>query len=746
MLVMSSRAAALQACTLAILTLLLAACSGHGSSHGSTPPGTLVITTSALANGQVGKPYSSKLAASGGTAPYTWTLGAGSLPAGLALDAASGTISGTPTAIAARLALTFTVTDAAAGAHSATLPLAISPATLTLTVAPARAGLTLQQALSLAASTNDEAGVSWSIAPAGGSFSASSSLNGAAVQLTAPAAPGVYTVSATSLTDASVKAQVSIGVTDLTGVFTYHNDLARDGVNAQEYALTPANVNSGSFGKLFSCTVDGAVYAQPLWVASLKIGTVMHNVVFVATQHDGLFAFDADQSPCLQLWKANLIDSTHGAAAGETTVPAGTADFLVGAGPPSDITPEVGVTGTPVIDPARGILYVVSKSVDAGRANFYQRLHAIDLTTGNEMPGSPVAVSASYATAGGASVSYSARNQNQRPGLALINSTVYIASGSHDDVPAWYGWIIGYSYNGSAFTRSAALNVSPNLAESGIWMSGGAPSVDSAGHLYVITGNGGFNVTNSSGPTNDYGDSFLQLTGALAVSSWFTPSSQDQDNLLDRDFGAGGSALVLNQNTGAPQHLVVGGGKDGILYLLDGDAMGGFGDPQSRQNISLSHGIFATGAFWNNTLYINPVSSPMLALAFNPTTKMFATTPVATGPASATLSWPGATPSVSASGPASNGIIWAIDSHNYCTAPATTCLPAVLHAFDATNLATELWNSSTVPADAAGNAVKFTVPTVANGKVYVGTRGNNTGGTFGSTTVSGQLDVYGLKP
>ena len=725
---------------------LLAGCGGRGTSQNNTGPGTLVITTSALAYGQVGKPYSATLAASGGTGHYTWALSSGSLPGGLSLDAPSGAISGTPTAPMALTQLAFTVTDSGATAQSKTLALAISPANITVTVSPVRAGLTLQQSLALTATTNDEGGVSWSITPAGGTFSAGSSLTGVGVQLTAPAAPGVYLVSATSVTDGSVKAQVSVGVTDLAGVYTYHNDLARDGVNAQEYALTPANVTTASFGKLFSCTVDGAVYAQPLWVANLKFGAVMHNVVFVATQHDGLFAFDADKSPCQQLWKANLIDTAHGAAAGETTVPAGTADYLVGSGPPSDITPEVGVTGTPVIDPVAGILYVVSKSVDSGRSNFYQRLHAIDLVTGNEKPGSPVTISASFPNSIGGSVPYSARNQNQRPGLAFVNSTVYVASGSHDDTPPWYGWILGYTYNGSAFAQSARLNVAPNASESGIWMSGGAPSVDSAGHLYVITGNGAFDVTNTSGPTNDYGDSFLQLSGALAVSSWFTPSDQDTNNTQDRDFGAGGSALVLNQNTGSPQHLVVGGGKDGQLYLLDGDNMGGFGDTQARQNFPLGHPIFATGAFWNNTLYINPISSAMLALAFNPTTKLFATTPSSTGPAGATLGFPGATPSLSASGPASNGIVWAIDSHNYCTAPATTCLPAVLHAFDASNLATELWNSAAVAGDAAGNAVKFTVPTVANGKVYVGTRGNNSGGTFGSTSISGELDVYGLKP
>src|ERR1700681_1240587 len=613
------------------------------------------------------------------------------------------------------------------------------PSGITVAVSAARAGLTVGQALSVSATTNDNAGVTWSVAPAGGSFNPATSLNGAPVTFAASAA-GVYTLTATSVTDSAHSASLTVGVTDLPGVYTYHNDLARGGANTREYALTPANVNTSSFGKLFSCTVDGAVYAQPLWVANLSVGGAVHNVVFVATQHDSLYAFDADASPCTQLWKVSLIDTGHGATAGETTVPAGTPDYLVGQGVGSDITPEVGVTSTPVIDPAASILYVVAKSVDSGRTNFFQRLHAIDLATGNEKSGSPMPIAASYPGTGdgGVRVTFSPRYQNQRAGLALVNGTVYVASGSHDDWDRWYGWILGYTYSGSALTQSAALNVTPNAGEGGIWMSGGAPSADSSGHLYVITGNGAFDVTK-----NDYGDCFLQLSGALAVSSWFSPTDQLDDNVRDLDFGSGGSALLLNLSTG-PQHLVIGGGKDGMLYLLNGDSMGGSGDPNAWQHFSVGHPIFSTAGFWNNTLYIAPVGASMLAYAFDTSINLFNTTP--TSQSALTFGYPGSTPSVSASGDGSNGILWAVDPTNYCTGLSPACAPAVLHAYSATNLATELWNSSMVGADAAGNAVKFTVPTVANGKVYVGTRGNNTGGVFGSTTISGELDVYGLKP
>ena len=307
--------------------------------------------------------------------------------------------------------------------------------TITVSVSPLRAGLTVTQTLSVTATTNDSAGVMWSAT--GGSFSAAGSLTGVAVTYTAPSTAGTYTITATSATDITVSASFTVAVTDLAGVYTYHDDLARDGANTQEYALTPSNVNTSSFGKLFSCTVDGAVYAQPLWVANLTIGGVKHNVVFVATQHDSLFAFDADANPCVQLWDVSLIDTNHGGTGGEVTVPSGVPGYLVGIGS-GDITPEVGVTGTPVIDPSTSTLYVVSKSMNSGGTVFYQRLHAIDLATGNEKSGAPVTITATYPGTGdgGTTDTFNPRQQNQRPGLAFVNGTVYIAWASHEDTRA----------------------------------------------------------------------------------------------------------------------------------------------------------------------------------------------------------------------------------------------------------------------------------------------------------------------
>jgi hypothetical protein len=714
-------------------------------------PPPISITTTSLPIGQVGHAYSATLTASGGTAPLSWTISSGVLPAGLTL-ASAGIISGTPTASAAATPITLTVRDSGAvvQTQSVALNLSVSPAVISVSVSPARAAVAVTQALALTATTSDYAGASWSISPTGGAFSAPNSASGAQVTLTAPSSAGVYTVTATSVADPTKSASITVGVTDLAGVFTYHNDLARDGVNTQEYALTTKSVNSATFGKLFSCTADGAVYAQPLWVANLSIGGSRHNVVFVATMHDSLYAFDADTSPCVQLWNASLIDTSHGATSGEVSVAAGTTYWLVGAGG-GDTAPEVGVTGTPVIDPASGILYVVSMSTNAAGTSFYQRLHAIDIGTGHEKPGSPVLIEGTYpgTGTGGTSVAFNAGVERQRAGLALVNGQVYIAWASFEDHGQWYGWIMGYSYNGSALAQSSVLNVAPNLRGAGIWMSGGAPAADSTGNIYVSTGNGGSSAFNSSAPNNDYGSSVLKLSSGLTVSDFFTPSAYAALNTNDVDLGAGGATVIVSPSTGPYRHLVFTGGKDGTLWLLNGDDLGGLGDAQALQYLTQGAGslgkLFATPAFWNNTLFYAPSSTRLVAYAFD--TSVGKLNPAMPTSQSATSYYfPGATPSVSASGSSSNGIVWAIDQAGLCTTQAPKCGPAVLHAYDATNLATELWNSSKNAADAAGNAVKFTVPTAANGKVYIGTRGNNTGGVYGSTSISGELDVYGLKP
>ncbi len=632
-----------------------------------------------------------------------------------------------------------------------TAPSSSSSRATTVIVTPRRAGLTLGQKISLTATTNDSKGVSWSVDPSAGSFDAQTSRSGQTIHFTAPNTVGVYTVKATSITYPTQSSSVRIGVTDLPGVFTYHNDLARDGVNDREYALTPSNVNSNSFGKLFSCSVDGAVYTQPLWIANLKIGGAPHNVVFVGTEHDSLYAFDADAKPCSQLWRSDLIDAAHGGTGGERPV----SGILVGRGD-GDLLPEIGITGTPVIDAKNAVLYVVSKSMSAAGTNFYQRLHAIDLTTGAEKPGSPITIAATYpGTGDGTSlVTFNARMEHQRAALALVNGVVYIAWGSHEDRAPFYGWMMGYTYDGAKFSQTYVVNVAPNTRDAGIWMSGAAPAADSSA-LYVVTGNGGFDAAKTTQPNNDYGDSLLKLSNNLKVLQYFTPTNEQSNNAANNDFGAGGAPVLANLPSGSPiTHMAIAGGKDGNLFIVNRDSLGGFGDAKAWQQISIgAEGdlnedtpgvIFSVPALWNNYLYIAGARGPLKAFRLDPSTARFTQVGTTTAPA-AGFSYPGSTPSVSSQG-TTNGIVWILDNGQYCTPASPGCGPSVLHAYDATNVATELWNSSHVSTDLAGNAVKFVVPTIANGKVYVGTRGNNKGGGYRPMSNPGELDVYGLKP
>jgi len=728
----------------------------------------LAVTTTSLAGAQVGEPYTAMLTATGGTPPRTWSLAAGTLPAGLSLTPSSGVISGTPTAAVNSDALTFAVADSNVPAQhrSVNLGLTVAPSSISIAISPRAAALTLGETTNLSVTTNDPLGVTWSLTPAAGSFAPVQSTSGTGTTFTAPGTAGTYTITATSITNPTLTSSIALGVTGLQGLFTYRNDSARDGVNTQEYALTPGSggtggsVGTGTFGKLYSCIADGAVYAQPLWAANLTINGARHNVVFVASAHDSLFAFDADANPCVQLWSVSLIDGAHGANPGEVTVPSGTSGYQVGVGS-GDITPEVGVIGTPVIDPSSGTLYVVSKSMDPTGTYFYQRLHAIDVTTGNEKAvNSPVLIQGTYPGTGDGTMTttFNARYENQRTGLALISGSIYIAWAAHEDAPPYYGWVMGYTYGSSGFTQVSVLNVTPNVQYGGIWMGGGAPSADASGHLYLITGNGGFDATSTSAPNNDYGDSLLQLSvtpnpttpsAAFSVSRYFTPQDEADDDADDKDFGAGGAAVLANVTSGTGTvGVVVGGGKDGSLYILNQASLGGFSSTDSGawQKIATGYHIFSTVSMWNDTIYLGPFSGPLTSYALQTSTtpSQFVQQAHATDP----VSWgfPGPSPAISATG-TTNGVVWALDNNHYCTNQSSSCGPAVLHAYDATSLV-ELWNSSMAAgsADAAGNAVKFTVPAIANGKVYVGTRGNNTGGALGSTSIAGELDVYGLQP
>jgi hypothetical protein len=602
-------------------------------------------------------------------------------------------------------------------------------------VSPRAAGITSTQAQQFTATVVGGPSPSWSVDSVAGGNATVGTINSTGLY-TAGSAAGLHTVAASSNAETGM---ATVGVTDYPGVLTFHNDNARGGANIQEYALTTANVKAGRFGRLKSCAVDGAIYGQPLWMPNVTIGNAKHNVVFVTTQHDSVYAFDADTISCTALWQASLLDTNHGGVAGETTVPGN----LVGAGY-LDIAPEVGVISTPVIDPGTATLYVLSKSVNALQTVFFQRLHAIDLTSGAEkVPPVTISATVSGAASGGSTVLFNPQLEAQRAGLALVNGVVEIAWASHEDHTPYFGWMMGYKIAAGAWLQTAVFNSATHTGKAGIWMSGGAPAADASGNLYVVTGNGKFDV-----PNLDYGDSLLKLTGSLIVADYYTPADQSNDNLTDADFGAGGAAVLADLATSSgPPHLLICGGKSGSFYVINRDSLGGYdvGSTKAVQVVYAGGALYATGSFWNNIYYIGNASGRITAFTLNPVTSLFGTTPSSSSPSATVYGPRGGTPSITAAGTA-NGILWALDSTQFCTGHALGCGPVVLHAYDATNLGTELWNSAANSADAAGYAVKFTVPTIANGKVYVGTRGNNVGGIAGSTSIAGQLDVYALTP
>ncbi|HET9994577.1 MAG TPA: fibronectin type III domain-containing protein [Candidatus Acidoferrum sp.] len=645
-------------------------------------------------------------------------------------------------------------TDAAnnRGPYSLTVTASTPASGIIVSISPKRAAVTNRQAQAFSAMVTgtSNTSVTWAVdgAPGGAAATGTIDANG---NYTPPSTGGTHTITATSVADPTQNATASIAITDLSGVFTYHNDLSRDGANTHEVALTSSTVNTTNFGKLFSCPVDGAIYAQPLWVANLSAGGVSHNIIIVATQHDSVYAFDADASPCLTLWHANLFDFAHGAVPGETPVPSGPGG-LVGFGV-GDINPELGITGTPVIDPTTNILYVVSKSV-SGTMQFFQRLHALDLTNGNEKlnGNKPVVISATVAGTGDGSLNgqlaFDPQNQNQRAGLALVNGMVYIAWGSHEDKTPYHGWMMAYDAASLAFI--AAFNTTPNGGLGGIWMAGAAPAVDSNGNCFLATGNGTFNGL------DEYGDTIVKLGppsgGAFSVLDFFTPTIQATLSSYDLDVGSGGVLLLPDLSGGAHPHLLVEVAKNGTMYLVDRDngKMGEYCNACSADSVvqelpNAVNGMWGMPAYWNGNLYVGGAldgtnsGDNLKAFSFN----AMGSGLISASPTSKSLNtfyYSGPTPSVSSNGGA-GGIVWALDNSQFGPQSAFPSGPAVLHAYDATNLQIELWNSSQTPGDQAGNAVKFTVPTIANGKVYIGTRGNST--TNGGV---GELDVYGLKP
>ncbi len=513
-----------------------------------------------------------------------------------------------------------------------------------------------------------------------------------------------------------------------TNVTTWHNDIGRTGQNLNETILTTSNVNATQFGKLFSQPVDGAIFAQPLYLSNITVAGQQHNVVFVATENDSVYAFDADSNGGANtnaLWQASLLTAAHGAAAGATAFPA--SELC------ADIVPVVGITGTPVIDPSSNTLYVVSKTLEGGNA--VQRLHALDVTTGNEKFNGPVVITATIAGTGSGSVggqlTFDSMWENQRPALLLLNGIVYIGFAAHGDNGPWHGWIFAYKAN--TLAQTGIFNASPNGVGSGFWMSGAGlaadqlnPSTLPYGRMFVPTGNGDYTAATPYNGTMDYGDSILRLdltNGVPTIQDEFTPSNQASLDASDGDVGSGGLMVVPTQTTGNYPNLLVQTGKAGNTVLLNRDNLGGYNATDNvvqETDLIASFGTWSSPAYWNGTVYYagqldNLIASPLA-------NGQLSTTPTRS---SETYAWPGATPAISANG-STQGIVWTIDSSAYSTSG-----PAVLAAHNASNVATTLYSSNTnLSRDNPGPAVKFTPPTIVNGKVYVAT--------------ANQLSVYGL--
>src|ERR1700687_3772329 len=494
-------------------------------------------------------------------------------------------------------------------------------------------------------------------------------------------------------------------VSTTTDVLTYHNDIARTGQNLTESLLTTSNVTAATFGKIVFYPVDGRVDAQPVYASNVTVpGKGTHNVLIVPTEHDSVYAFDADSGSIL--WQTSML------ARGET---------------PSDprscgqVSPEIGVTATPVIDRTRGpngAVYVTAMSKNGSA--YHQRLHALDLALGTELFGGPVEARASYPGTGdntnGTDVIFDPAQYNERVGLLLMKGVVYTGWASHCDIRPYTGWII--AYDASTLLQTSVLNVVPNGSAGALWASGAGLAADNSGNIYFLDANGDFDTSmNASGfPSNgNFGNAFIKLStsGGLAVADYFEMFNQQQENSTDTDLGSSGALVLpdLADGAGHTVHLAVGAGKDSNIYVVNRDAMGKFNTNSNNiyQELAgaLPGGVFSMPAYFNSTVYYGGVSNPIKAFTI-------ANAKLSTAPAfqtSNTFPYPGATPSISANG-ASNAIVWGVENTS----------PAVLHAYNATNLK-ELYNSNQAPGgrDQFGAGNKFITPTIVNGKVFVGT-------------------------
>ena len=518
-------------------------------------------------------------------------------------------------------------------------------------------------------------------------------------------------------------------------VLTQHNDSGRTGMNLNETFLNVTNVNTNQFGLIFSRNVDDQIYAQPLVMTNVSIlGRGTHNLVIVATVNDSVYSFDADNaSVTTPYWTTSFINPPN------IVAPANTDMSALGAcgGDYQDFSGNMGIVGTPVIDAAAGTIYLVARTKEFG-STYVQRLHALDVSNGAERPNSPVIITATYAGSGagavGGVITFDPARQNQRPGLALVNGTVYISWSSHCDNGPYHGWVIGYDQ--TTLQRVAVYNDTPNGSDGGIWMSGQAPAADTNGNLYLAVGNG---TVDTSGGANR-GESFLKLARSgtnLTVASWFTPYNWQTLENGDIDLGSGGLLLIPGTT------LAFAGGKEGVMYLVNRDSMGGLtSSTTTNNNIVQSFSVTTDevhgGAVWwdgpgVSCGYLWPSSVNLQQYVFNRGTGKFTLPVFAQSPTAAPSGQPGGILALSANGTnAGSGILWAV--HQVGGDANQQVLPGILHAYNAQNVGTELWNSEQlISRDTVGKFAKFVPPTVANGKVYM-------------ATFTSRLNVYGLQP
>ncbi|MGA8233225.1 MAG: hypothetical protein WB795_17260 [Candidatus Acidiferrales bacterium] len=684
---------------------------GGGTASGSTAP--TITTQPANASVTVGATATFSVVATG-TAPlsYQWSRG------GTAINGATSASYTTAATVITDNGATFTVvvSNAVGSVTSSVATLTVGAATATapiITTEPANVSVTVGSTATFSVVATGTAPLSYQWSRGGTAISGAT----AASYTTAPTVITDNGATFTVVVSNSVGSATSAPAAKLTvsavavNVTTYHNDAARTGQNLNEITLTPSNVNSTNFGLLRTLSVDGKVDAEPLYLTGLTVGGAKHNVLYVVTENDSVYAFDPDTGT--QLWKTSVIGT------GEITGDGQGCDQVV---------PQIGITSTPVIDTTlgpNGAIYVVAMTKNTTSGAYIQRIHALDITTGAELTtlGSPQAITGTYPGTGdgssGGNVTFAPAAYKERAALLLLNGVIYTTWASHCDAGLYTGWVMAYSE--STLAQVSVFNFVPNGSKGASWSAGAGPAADEFGNVYFLAANGTFDTTldaNNFPSMQDYGNAFLklQLNGStISVPDYFTMHNTVAESDADEDLGSGG-ALVLPDMTDAnnnTRHLAVGMGKDAIIYVVDRDAMGEFNPTadnvyQEITGQAAADGEYGAPAYYNGLLYYGAVDD--MLKVFPITAAKVATTP--SSMTTESFTYPGTTPSISANG-TTNGIVWTVENTS----------PAVLHAYPATasGLATELYNSNQAGTRDQFPNNKFITPMIANGKVFVGT-------------------------